>query len=95
MLFNVAAQFENKRQISERDLEGIGQQELLSRINEINQINSREFSNINDVKLGLVQVHFVNTKLVKYFEYQNFGLILLVFSFLFIRFDFREFLDER
>lgn len=93
MLFNVAAQFENKRQISERDLEGSGDQEFLSRINEINQINSREFSNINHRALG--QVHFVNTKLVKYFEYQNFGLILLVFSFLFIRFDFREFLDER
>jgi hypothetical protein len=93
MLFNVAAQFENKRQISERDLEGSGQQKLLSRINEIKKINSREFLNTNNPDLG--KVHFVNTKLVKYFEYQNFGLILLVFSFLFIRFDFREFLDER
>ena len=93
MLFNVAAQFETFRNDSERDLESAGEKKLLSIIHKIDQINSQEFSKIKQPELG--RLHFLNEKIVQYFEYQNIGLILLVFSILFIRFDFREFLDER
>ena len=93
MLFNVAAQFETFRNDSERDLESAGEKKILSIIHKIDQINSQEFSKIKQPELG--RLHFLNEKIVQYFEYQNIGLILLVFSILFIRFDFREFLDER
>ena len=93
MLFNVAAQYETSRNDSERDLESAGEKNLLLTINKIKRINSKEFSKIKQPGLG--RRHFLNEKIVQYFEYQNIGLILLVFSILFIRFDFREFLDER